>query len=195
MRSLRIDGETDGQFSERAERSALVAKALIKACLANECVQQYVADPEIPFTEEGLRANPIIRLDFDHAFAIGGIGETLAATKSKNWGDGPYVLPLGPDDWFYPDRITFHYKESSPYNRRFELRQKMKELLGKKHRPLVERARKNDRKEFLESLSRTERWVIYNIVRLDPILFWRAAKGKSSPYLPETPQQQGLDFG
>ena len=28
-------------------------------------------------------------LEYEQAIAIGGIGECLAATASKNWGDGP----------------------------------------------------------------------------------------------------------
>ena len=51
---------------------------------------------------------------------MGGIGETLAATKSKSWGEGPFILPLKPNDWFYAERITYIYRKNSLYNRRFE---------------------------------------------------------------------------
>lgn len=184
VRSLRIDGETDDEFLKRAERVAQYAKVLVDACLENECVKQYVVDPEQPFTEQGIRANPIVRLDFEHAFAIGGIGETLAATRNKSWGEGPFLLPLDQDDWFFPDRITYQYKESSPYNRRFLLRQQMKQLLGRKFRTLVTRAKRSNKGEFLQSLSTRERFAIATALEIDPVIFWRAAKGRAEPEIP-----------
>ncbi len=121
MRSLRFDGETDEAFGQRAERAYRIAQVLVDACLSNHCVQDYIADPALPmYTQEELRLSPIVRIEFEQAIAIGGIGETLRATKSKHWGDGPYMLPLQQDDEFFPDRITYVYRENSLYNRRFE---------------------------------------------------------------------------
>jgi len=142
MPALRLAGETDQQFRQRAERAGRVARVLVDACLSNHCVQDYIADESCPwFTEAHCRASPTVRIEYEQAIAIGGIGETLAATKSKHWGDGPFVMPLARDDWFYAERITYLYRENSLYNRRFEQRRRLKELLGRRHRHLVEKAK------------------------------------------------------
>ena len=51
-------------------------------------------------------------------------------------------MPIEPDDVFFPDRVTYIYRGNSLYNRRFEQRQRLKELLGKRWRPLVEAAKR-----------------------------------------------------
>lgn len=111
---------------------------MVQACLGNHQIRDMLAPGEA--SEKRLKASPIVRIDFEQAHAIGGIGETLQATRSKYWGDGPYVLPLEPEDQFFPDRITYVYKPESLYNRRFEHRIRMKELLGR-HRKLVGEAK------------------------------------------------------
>jgi len=40
-------------------------------------------------------------------------------------------MPLEPDDEFFAYRVTYFYRENSLYNRRFEQRQRLKELLGR----------------------------------------------------------------
>ena len=139
MRSLRIEGESDEQFLQRAAKAALYAESLTRACMANHLVRELIADGEC--SEEQMRRSPGCQREFEEAIAWGGIGETLYATRSKHWGDGPYILPIEPDDGFYTHRITYAYKPESRYNRRFEQRQRMKGMPGKKYRPLVERAK------------------------------------------------------
>src|SRR3990167_9303962 len=96
--SLRLEGESDDEFRERAERTATYAKMLVDAALANHCIRSFIANPQWPYTEAGERQSPTVRVEYDEAFAIGGIGECLQATRNKHWGDGPYVHPLRPSD-------------------------------------------------------------------------------------------------
>src|SRR5438105_2315540 len=89
------------------------------------CMQQYIEDPTLPeYSVESVLRCPTVRVEYEQAFAIGGIGECLAATSKKTWGAGPQILPLALDDWFYPERITYVFKENSLYNRRFEQRRR-----------------------------------------------------------------------
>ena len=138
MRTLRFLGESDGDFRRRAERAVCVAKVLVEACLSDRSMQGYIADPALPYTEDDVRISPTVRVEYEQAIAIGDLGSCLSATRSKRWGDGPWVMPLEPDDEFFPDRVTYIYRTNSLYNRRFEQRRRLKELLGKRLRPLVE---------------------------------------------------------
>src|SRR5205823_5416938 len=64
------------------------------------CMRSYIEDPLMPHTVESVLRNPTVRVEFEQAIAIGGVGECLAATKTKNWGAGSSVLPLEVGDWF-----------------------------------------------------------------------------------------------
>lgn len=195
MRPLRFDGETDAEFRARAERAAVIAKILSDACLANRCMQQYIADPTLPWiTEDGAQHNPTVRVEYEQAVAIGGIGETLAATTSKHWGDGPYILPLKVDDEFFAGRITYLYRENSVYNRRFEQRRRLKELLGRRHRKLVEQAKNRycTKTIFLRDLTGEQAAAIRRILNVEPGEFWRACRGKTFLDLP--PRMVQLEF-
>src|SRR5262245_55877507 len=115
----------------RAEQAGCVAKLLVDACFANRYVQSLMVEGRL--TNEGIRHAPIVRIEYEQAVAIGGLGETIAATKNKSWGEGPWIAPLHVDDEFFTDRITYIYRENSLYNRRFEQRRRLKELLGSKY--------------------------------------------------------------
>lgn len=196
MQSLRLPEESLTDFIRRVRRNARLAQLLIDACLTNECVQEYIANPAIPFfTEEAIRISPIVRVEYEQAIAFGGIGETLDATRSKSWGDGPFILPLQPDDWFYAERITYRYRENSLYNRRFEQRRRMKELLGKRWRKLVEEAKWHTKTIFLRDLAPERAQAIRRNLQVEPVDFWRAAKGKLFLNLPTRIVQQEFDFG
>jgi len=93
-------------------------------------MQDCIADPALPYTVESVRRSPTVRVEYEQAIAIGDLGSCLSATKSKHWGDGPYVLPLEANDPVDPFRILYVYRENSVYNRRFQQRQRLKELLG-----------------------------------------------------------------
>jgi len=195
LRTLRLPDETDTEFRQRAEQAGQYARILVDACLSNECVQEYAEDSELPlFKIEDLQIHPIVRIEYEQAIAIGGIGETLRATKSKHWGDGPYILPLQQEDWLFSERITYIYRANSLYNRRFEQRKRMKELLGKKHRPLVETAKRSTKKIFLKFLTDEQAKAIKRIIDIEPGIFWRMAKGRAFHPLPPREVQLELPF-
>lgn len=173
----------------------MIARILVDACLANRRVQECLANGILPgFTEEGLRRSPIVRLEYEQAIAIGDMGSTLSATKSKHWGKGPWIMPLEPDDWFYEDRITYLYRNNSLYNRRFEQRRRMKELLGREFRSLVGQAqhKRATKAIFLQYLTEAQADAIRQRLRCEPGEFWRAAQGRSFLDLP--PRQVQLEF-
>ena len=195
MRTLRFPGESDDEFRGRAERAGRVAKLLVEACLANRCTQDYIADPALPhYTEVTVRASPIVRIEFEQAIALGDLGSCLSATASKHWGAGPWVMPLEPDDEFFPDRVTYVYRANSLYNRRFEQRRRLKELLGQEHRPLVETAKRHTKAIFLEFLTERQADVIRRILHIEPGEFWRACRYKLLDLPPRLVQRE-FDFG
>lgn len=194
MRSLRIEGETDDAFRARAERAGRIAKVLVEACLRNTAVQEMIGDPLLPYTEESVRRHPIVRVEFDQAFAVGGIGECLDATKNKRWGDGPHVMPLQPDDPVSPDRILYVYKPDSLYNRRFRQRRRLKELLGKEHRPLIGRAMRASKKEFLADVTVEEARFVQRRLDITAGTLWRAVRGRIVLALPPRMVQLELEF-
>ena len=159
-------------------------------------MQQYIGDDGLPeYTAESVRHSPIVRVEYEQAIAIGGIGETLYATRSKHWGDGPRVAPLEEEDWFDSQRITYVYRENSLYNRRFEQRMRMKDLLGRRFRRLVGQAKYRTKKVFLSTMTAEEADVIRRIFGVEPGVFWRACKGKHFLDLPPRLVQLELDFG
>lgn len=193
MRSLQFDGETDEAFRERAGRAATVARLLVAGCLSNHQVQDMIADGSL--AEAEVRRSPVVRVEFEQAYAIGEIGETLHATRSKSWGEGPWIMPLEPYDTFFDQRITYVYRESSLYNRRFEQRKRLKELLGK-HRPLVELAKTRyiTKTIFLRDLTDEQARAIRMILHVEPGEFWRAARGAIFLTLPPRLVQLPLEF-
>lgn len=178
----------------RAERTMRIAKVLVADCLKNACMRAYIDDPTMPYTVESVARCPTVRVEYEQAIAIGGIGECLAATKSKNWGAGPSVMPLQADDWFYPDRITYHFRPNSLYNRRFHQRRRMKALLGR-HRSLVGEAKSSSKELFLKHLTNEQVVAIRRIFQVGPGIFWRAANGATFLSLPPEWVQGELDFG
>ncbi|REJ93736.1 MAG: hypothetical protein DWQ34_10070 [Planctomycetota bacterium] len=154
--SLRFPEETEEAFRARVERVAVIARVLVEACLANHCVQELINDPELPYTERNCRQSPTVRLEYEQAVAIGELGTCLAATKSKHWGAGPWVMPLRPDDPVDAFRVGYIYRPNSLYNRRFEQRKRLKELLGRRNRKLVGDAQRHTKAVFLEHLTQTQ---------------------------------------
>ena len=190
---MRFDGESDDDFRVRAEQAGKIATVLVAACLKNECMRAYLDDPTTLHTVESIRRSPTVRVEFEQAIAIGGIGECIAATRTKNWGAGPHVMPLEPDDWFFPDRITYLFRANSLYNRRFHQRRRMKKLLGA-HRTLVGEAKWATKELFLKSLTKEQAALIWRVFHAGPSAFWRAAKGRSFLNLPPEFIQGELDF-
>lgn len=106
-------------------------------------------------------------------------------------------MPLEADDVFYPDRVTYLYRENSQYNRRFEQRRRLKELLGKDYRRLVSDAigTHGTKGLFLDRLTSDQAAAIRRIVGVEPGEFWRACRGRIFLSLPRRPVQLELDFG
>jgi len=186
--SLRLPSEGDDAFRRRAERAAQYARILVDAALANHEIRSLIADSAFPvWTEEGERRNPTVRIDFEEAVCIAGIGEGLAATKNKHWGDGPYIQPLEPDDPVDPMFITYVFKENSLYNRRFEQRRELKRLLGQSHRPLVTSAKRSTKQTFIDALTSQQAYIIRHVLGVAPTTFWSLCHGKLFSDLPEKP--------
>ena len=193
VRSLRFPNEPDSDFIARVEQTAQVARLLIDACLANDCVQQLIADSRFPiYTQAGFEESPIVQVDFEEAYAIGSIEDGLAATARKRWGEGPWILPLRADEYVDPYFVTYCYKPNSKRRIRFEQRQRMKELLGRTHRSLVKFAQRNTKRTFLDELDSASQAAIASRLKLDPGTFWRAAKGTKIVALPLKPKQLTL---
>ena len=72
----------------------------------------------------------------------------------------------------------------------------MKELLGRRYRTLVERAKyhRHTKKMFLEGLTADKAQVIRRVFRVEPGEFWRAARGKTFLSLPPREIQLTLSF-
>lgn len=169
----------------------MIARTLVDACLVNKCMQHDIADDDLPtITEESVRCSPIVRVEYEQAIAFGDIGSTLSATKNKHWGEGPQILPLEPADWFFAKFVTYEYRPNSLYNQRFEQRRRLKELLGRRWRPLVERAKQFTKTIFLRNLTTAETKAIRQILDMDAGEFWRAAKGKIMKLPPRLIQQE-----
>ena len=189
-RTVRFPNESEEAFRARAERAGHHARILVIACLQNQKVQEFLEQGLLK--ESGLRSCPIVRVEYEQAIAFGRIGETLHATKNKHWGNGPSIMPLEPDDEFFVDRITYHYRENSLYNRRFEQRVRLKELLGK-DRKLVGEAKYFGKAIFLRRLTTRQAAAIRQILKIEPGEFWRAVNGKFLD-LPQRGVQREFDF-
>ncbi len=196
---------------EGAERLARFAKVLTSAALANKYVRLYLRDPHPKFTawaEEKVRAAPPVRVEFEHAYVLGGLGESLAAAKGKcTFGKFLGVLPVEPWDPVGEMNVMYVFKGASPYNRRVEQRRWMKkrlEGLGKGFRSLVTTATAASKREFV---GWTHGWcksfqggasAAAEAIRLafgagvDLGRFWRMARGSEMVELPKPPVQGEL---
>ncbi len=188
---MRFPDESNEAFRTRVEKAGDHARILVLACLQNQKVQEFLKQGLLK--ENGLRLCPIVRVEYEQAIAFGRIGETLHATKNKHWGTGPSILPLEPNDEFFVDRITYLYRENSLYNRRFEQRFRLKELLGKEHRKLVGEAKYFGKAIFLRRLTTRQAASIRRILKIEPGEFWRAVNGKFLN-LPQRDIQREFDF-
>ncbi len=164
------------------------------AALANLDVREFLADPELGrvWTEEALRRCPVCRNEWEYVTVIATTGEAHAAARHKNWGRFLGVRPLARDDPVHPYRILYCYTAASPYNRRVEQRRALKRILGRGYRPLVTRASRSTKRDFLKGLTPDQTRVIRLCFRIDPGRFWRAAKGREFLDLPRPPRQLTL---
>lgn len=184
--ALRWRAKTPGLLDEPPVPMTLgllraMARALVDGALGNRDVQDLMADAHYGtmWTEERIRRHPPVRVEYEHTVVISGIGEGLAIGRGKNWGDVIGMLPLEPDDPVHPTRMLYLYKDSNPYNRRFEQREAMRERLPSCHRKLVTRAlRSFNRGRFVEDLTDVEIAAIRDSLGLTPAEFWRMARAR-----------------
>jgi hypothetical protein len=153
-----------------------------------------IADRSMPESEETIRANPPLRVEYEQAIAIGDLESCLSCTRSKNWGAGPWVMPLDRDDPVDPVRVLYVYRENSLQRRRFVQRQRMKQLLGRKYRKLVKLAMRNPKERFLELLTEEQATVIRRKFGVDVATFWRVVRGRVWLDLPGPVMQLEFEF-
>jgi hypothetical protein len=96
----------------------------VAACLANESVRFYLGNGSPGWSSPSLEANPIVRVEFEHAFVLGRLGESLCSARHKAWGKLLGVRPLEAQDPVHPCRVIYAFKEAAPYQRRFEQRKR-----------------------------------------------------------------------
>ncbi|WP_439628575.1 hypothetical protein [Gemmata sp.] len=169
-------------------------QTLAEAALENLNIRDFLTDAKLGrvWTEESIRRCPICRNEWEYVTVIATMGEAHSAAKHKSWGRFLGVLPLAQDDPVHPYRILYSYKSTSPYNRRVEQRRELKRILGKKHRPLVTRASRSTKRDFLRTITTDDVRAIRLRLKLDPGRFWRVAKGKEFIDLPQRPRQLTL---
>lgn len=192
---------------EHLERLAQIGRVLIDAALKNKWVQRYMSDPNESFawTIDGIRSHPPVRAEWEEAYVIAGLGESLALGMRKNWGQFIGIVPIEPDDFLYPRNVTYGFKENSRYNRRFEQRIKMKIRLPREFRFLVSLAKKLTKREFLALLDGDKLTpkgsspgksgstaAIWRCLAITAGEFWRAAKGTIDLQIPDPPIQGSL---
>ena len=94
-----------------------------------------------------------MQIDYEEAYAIAAIDDGLAVTTPKAMGRGDHgSFHSRVDEYVDPYFITYCYKPNSKRRQRFEQRERLKELLGRKHRSLVKLAQRNTKTRFLERL-------------------------------------------
>jgi len=87
VQTLRLAGESDDEFRSRAERVGRIGRVLVEACLANRCVQEFIADPAWPeWNRDSVRASPTVRVEYEQAIALGDLGSCLSATVMRSSG-------------------------------------------------------------------------------------------------------------
>lgn len=141
---------------------------------------------------EGIRSSG---LNTSRRLRLGGLVNHCPPPAPNLGETGPWTVPLEPDDWFDPDRITYFYRTNSLYNWRFEQRKRLKGLLGR-HRPLMEKAKYayHTKAIILGNLTAAQANAIRRILHIEPDVFWLAYRGKAFLDLPTTGVQLELPF-
>ena len=178
--------------AEALVRATAARPELAEAALANHAVRDLIAGLPGIYSEAGLRRSPIVRAEFEHATVIGHPGEALAIGLRKNWGGFRGFRPLRPDDPVDARDVLYVFKVGCPYNRRVLQRKTMKRRLPKAFRRWVNEAYRSPRRDFLARLPEDAAAAIREALALDPIGFWRAARGTLDLRLPAPAVQPTL---
>jgi hypothetical protein len=153
------------------------AAQFVAAARANRSIQGFQEDPRFKelWTDETIRRNPPVRVEFEHATAFGTISEAGDIAKNKTWGKLINIGPLKPDDRLYPRNITYCLKETAKQRMRWEFRDVFKGILGNK-RSLVNDGVRKTKREFLRYLDLADARVIESRLGLTPSQFWKAVR-------------------
>jgi hypothetical protein len=123
---------------------------------------------------------------------LGQLGESLCASRQKAWGELVGVRPVEPRDPIDPIRVLYAFKDTAPYQKRFEQRRRLCQMLGKCYAALVMQAFRSGKREFLERLTEDEAARIRGRTGLEPGRFWRVSKGREVIKWPEPSRQLTL---
>lgn len=164
-----------------SEIDALLAQmnfpSFVAGALANQCILEFQRDSRLDglWAEPTLRANPPLRVEFEHAVVLGTINDAGDIAKHKSWGKLIALQPLAVDDRLYPRNITYMLKATSKLRMRWEFRDNFRQLLGSK-RSLVTEALRSTKATFLKSLSGDDAQALHLRLDLEPDEFWRLAR-------------------
>ncbi len=149
----------------------------IDAALSNIAIQEFQQDSQFRelWIEEKIRANPPLRVVFEHAIVLGCIHDAGDIAKSKNWGRLIALQPLLPDDRLYPRNITYVLKETSKLRMRWEFRDTFKNVLGDR-RGLVNDAMRKGKRSFVAELSTADSSTIRDRLDLTAEQFWQMVR-------------------
>jgi hypothetical protein len=169
---LGIPSEEIAKLLEKASLPRFVDAALL-----NVAIQEFQQHPQFRelWTEQGIRANPPMRVEFEHAVVLGCIHDAGDIAKSKNWGKLIALEPLRPDDSLYPRNITYILKETSRLRMRWEFRDTFKNVLGDK-RGLVNEAMRDGKRSFEAELRVADSRIIRDRLGVSPGQFWQMVR-------------------
>ena len=169
-------------------RASVARPELASTALANEAVRGLLADFPGIYTEAGLRQPARaggVRARHGHRPCRRGAGDRPAEALGQFLG----FRPLRPDDPVDPFYVLYVFESDCPYNRRVRQRKSMKRRLAKAYRRWVNEAYRSTRRDFLAKLPEGAAAAIRKALGLDPIGFWRTAKGTLDLHLPAPPVQ------
>ena len=169
---------------------------LVAGCLGNRDIQEYMRDDQYRkfWVRERIAKNPTLRVEYEYTTVISTVGEAIGVGKHKRWGRVYEIVPLGVDDPVHPTRMLFIFKDSNPYNQRYEQREAMRAMLPPWHRKLVSRAMRDTKALFLQELTDCEITAIREGLKMEPGDFWRAAIGAGRGTLCIPRQVMMFDF-
>lgn len=149
----------------------------VAAALANHAILEFQRDSRLAglWTESGLRANPPLRVEFEHAIVFGVINDAGDIAKHKSWGKLMTLQPLRIDDWVHPRNISYMLKSTSKLRMRWEFRDNFRALLGNK-RSLVTEALRSGKATFLASVGESDTQALRLRLDLAPDEFWRLVR-------------------
>jgi hypothetical protein len=149
----------------------------VAGAAANHSIQEFQNDPEYRdlWTEQRIRTNPPIRVEFEHATVFACINEAGDIAKSKSWGCLTDLQPLQPGDRLFPRHITYTLKSTSKLRMRWEFRDTFKTILGSR-RSLVSDAARDTKRRFVAELSPDDAHVIKDRLHLAPDQFWQMVR-------------------